>query len=160
MNSRALSMSTHRSTVKSCVVVDGNYISTAGVTAGLDRALLVASLLRSAKFAKEIQLDIQYAPNPIFNSGTPEQAQNRVIDAFFTIHGASKQIREAEPCRFAAKLGIKIDAVDVEPWAARAAITAGQRCAQPLHIRHATRLDWISDRFESNRALACGAQAI
>jgi cyclohexyl-isocyanide hydratase len=96
--------------VKSRVVVDGNYVSTAGVTAGLDGALLVASLLRGDKVAEEIQLDIQYAPNPIFHSGTPEQAQNDVIDAFFKIYGANKQAREAEARRFATKLGIKVDA--------------------------------------------------
>jgi cyclohexyl-isocyanide hydratase len=98
------------SPVKSRVVVDGNYISTAGVTAGLDGALLVASLLRGAEVAEEIQLDIQYAPNPIFHSGTPEQARNGVIDAFFEIYGANKQAREAEARRFATKLGVRVDA--------------------------------------------------
>jgi cyclohexyl-isocyanide hydratase len=96
--------------VKSRVVVDGNYVSTAGVTAGIDGALLVASLLRGDKVAEEIQLDIQYAPNPIFHSGTPEQAQNDVIDAFFEIYGANKRAREAEAHRFATKLGVKVDA--------------------------------------------------
>jgi cyclohexyl-isocyanide hydratase len=96
--------------VKSRVVVDGNYISAAGVTAGLDGALLVASLLRGDKVAEEIQLDIQYAPNPVFHSGTPEQAQSDVIDAFFKIYGANKQAREAEARRFATKLGVKVGA--------------------------------------------------
>lgn len=98
------------SPVKSRVVVDGNYISAAGVTAGLDGALVVASLLRGDKVAEEIQLDIQYAPNPVFHSGTPEQAQKDVIDAFFGIYGANKQAREAEARRFATKLGVKADA--------------------------------------------------
>lgn len=96
--------------VKSRVVVDGNYVSTAGVTAGLDGALLVASLLRGDKVAEEILLDIQYAPNPIFHSGTPEEAHDDVIDAFFRVYGTNKHAREAEARRFAAKLGVKADA--------------------------------------------------
>jgi cyclohexyl-isocyanide hydratase len=56
------------------VVVDGNMISAAGVTAGLDAALVIASLLRGDAAAQEIQLAIEYAPNPVFHSGTPESA--------------------------------------------------------------------------------------
>lgn len=52
------------------VVVDGNFISAAGVTAGLDGALALVSLLRGDAAAQEIQLAIEYAPNPIFQSGT------------------------------------------------------------------------------------------
>lgn len=96
--------------IRSRVVVDGNYISTAGVTAGLDGALVVASLLRGDKVAEEIQLDIQYAPNPIFHSGTPEEADRDVVDAFYRIYGANKTAREIEAHRFAAKLGVKVDA--------------------------------------------------
>ncbi|MBV9386413.1 MAG: DJ-1/PfpI family protein [Chroococcidiopsidaceae cyanobacterium CP_BM_ER_R8_30] len=44
---------------RSRVVIDGNYISTAGVTAGLDGALKVAAMLRGNEVAQEIQLDIE-----------------------------------------------------------------------------------------------------
>jgi cyclohexyl-isocyanide hydratase len=96
--------------IKSRVVVDGNYISTAGVTAGLDGALVVASLIRGDKVAEEIQLDIQYAPNPVFHSGTPEEADSDVIEAFFRIYGQNKQARESEAHRFGTKLGVKVTA--------------------------------------------------
>ena len=46
------------------VVVDGNIISAAGVTAGLDAALVLVSLLRGDAAAQEIQLAIEYAPQP------------------------------------------------------------------------------------------------
>ena len=59
------------------VVVDGNLISAAGVTAGLDAALVLVSLLRGDAAAQEIQLAIEYAPNPVFHSGTPESAPAR-----------------------------------------------------------------------------------
>jgi len=51
---------------KSRVVVDGNLVSAAGVTAGLDGALVVASLLRGDPAAEEIQLSIEYAPARFF----------------------------------------------------------------------------------------------
>ncbi len=88
------------------VVVDGNYISTAGVTAGLDGSLKIASILRGDLVAQEIQLDIEYAPDPPFHSGTPETAPPDVIQAFFARYGHVKESREAEARRFAARLGV------------------------------------------------------
>ena len=88
------------------VVVDGNYVSTAGVTAGLDGALLVAALLRGDAVAQEIQLDIEYAPEPLFHSGTPEQASEAVVARFFEMYGRNKAAREDEARRFAHVLGM------------------------------------------------------
>lgn len=64
------------------VVVDGNLISAAGVTAGLDAALVLVSLVRGDAAAQEIQLAIEYAPNPIFHAGTPESAPPEVLERF------------------------------------------------------------------------------
>jgi cyclohexyl-isocyanide hydratase len=61
------------------VVVDQNLVSTAGVTAGIDGALRVAALLRGDLAAQEIQLFMQYAPDPPFQSGTPETAPAEVL---------------------------------------------------------------------------------
>lgn len=63
------------------VVVDGKLISAAGVTAGLDGALRLAALLRGDTVAQEIQLNIQYAPEPPFHSGTPATAPTAVLRA-------------------------------------------------------------------------------
>jgi len=90
---------------KARVVVDGNYISTAGVTAGLDGSLKIASILRGDLVAQEIQLDIEYAPDPPFHSGTPQTAPPEVLQAFFARYGNVKESREAEARRFATKLG-------------------------------------------------------
>lgn len=65
--------------VNARVVVDQNLVSTAGVTAGIDGALRVASLLRGDQAAQEIQLFMQYAPDPPFKSGTPETAPADVL---------------------------------------------------------------------------------
>jgi cyclohexyl-isocyanide hydratase len=63
------------------VVVDGNIITAAGVTAGIDGALRLAALLRGDEAAQRIQLDIQYAPDPPFSAGSPGTAPKQVLDA-------------------------------------------------------------------------------
>ena len=92
--------------VKSRVVVDRKLISTAGVTAGLDGALTVAAMLHGRQTAEEIQLDIEYAPDPPFHSGTPETAPPDVVEVLFARYGPVKESREAEARRFARRLGI------------------------------------------------------
>jgi cyclohexyl-isocyanide hydratase len=84
--------------------VDRNYISTAGVTAGLDGSLKIASIIRGDVVAQEM-LDIEYAPDPPFHSGAPETAPPEVVQAFFARYGSVKESREAEARRFATKLG-------------------------------------------------------
>ncbi len=74
------------------VVIDGDVVSTAGVTAGIDGALRVAALLRGEQKAQEIQLSIQYAPDPPFNSGTPETAPPQVFEA---VRSAFQQLADA-----------------------------------------------------------------
>ena len=92
--------------VKSRVVVDGKLISTAGVTAGLDGALTVAAMLGGRRAAEEIQLDIEYAPDPPFHSGTPETAASDLVKALLARYGPVKESREAEARRFARRFGI------------------------------------------------------
>jgi cyclohexyl-isocyanide hydratase len=94
--------------VRSRVVVDGNLVTAAGVTAGLDSALVVASLLRGDAIAQEIQLSIQYAPNPAFHSGTPDTAPAEVLQAFNESYSTIAVSREAEARRFAAILGVAV----------------------------------------------------
>lgn len=92
------------------VVVDGNLITAAGVTSGIDGALVVTSLLRGDKVAEEVQLAIQYAPNPVFNSGEPATAAPDVIASFLAGYAPDKAARQAEAVRFAGKLGVKVNA--------------------------------------------------
>lgn len=63
------------------VVVDGNIITAAGITAGIDGALRLAALLRGDEAAQRIQLDIQYSPEPPFSAGSPGTAPKQVLDA-------------------------------------------------------------------------------
>ena len=61
------------------VVRDGNIITGGGVTAGIDFALTVAAELAGPILAQSIQLGIEYAPAPPFDSGNPETAPPEVL---------------------------------------------------------------------------------
>jgi hypothetical protein len=68
----------------------------------LDAALVVVSLLRGDAAAQEIQLAIEYAPNPVFNSGTPESAPHEVLRSFQTKYQPIGTAREAEAISYTA----------------------------------------------------------
>jgi cyclohexyl-isocyanide hydratase len=63
------------------VVRDGNAITGGGVTAGIDIALNIVADLRGPAVAKMIQLALEYAPAPPFNSGRPETAEPETVAA-------------------------------------------------------------------------------
>ena len=96
------------------VVVDGNWVFAAGVTAGIDGALRVAAELRGEDAAKAIQLYMVYAPEPPFDSGTPETAPAAILaQARQSVAGITAQ-REATARRVAARLGIAVAAPAAE----------------------------------------------
>jgi cyclohexyl-isocyanide hydratase len=88
------------------VVVDGNLVTTAGVTAGIDGALRVASILRGDDVAQNIQLFLEYAPEPPFNSGTPATAPARIVEAARNSAAAMVEKRLATAKRIAQRLGV------------------------------------------------------
>lgn len=78
------------------VVRDGNAITGGGVTAGIDIALTIAAELAGDDVAKMIQLAIEYAPAPPFNSGRPETAEEKTVAAVKQLFsGFAQQRREA-----------------------------------------------------------------
>ena len=88
------------------VVVDGSYVFAAGVTAGIDGALRLAAELRGDDVAQAIQLYMAYAPEPPFNSGTPETAPPAILrQARQSVQGMTER-REATARRIAARLGV------------------------------------------------------
>jgi cyclohexyl-isocyanide hydratase len=91
------------------VVVDSKHVTAAGVTAGIDGALRVAAILRGDRVAQEIQLAIEYAPEPPFDSGTPETAPPEVLEAVRgRIRGLTDRRRDTAR-RIAAKLGVSTE---------------------------------------------------
>ena len=61
------------------VVRDGNIVTGGGVTAGIDFALTLIAEMAGADMAQAIQLGIEYAPAPPFDSGTPESAPPAIL---------------------------------------------------------------------------------
>ncbi|MGE0214482.1 DJ-1/PfpI family protein [Mycolicibacterium sp.] len=62
-------------------VRDGKYLSGGGVSASIDFALMVAAELVDDTYAQMLQLYIEYAPEPPFNSGHPSTASPQVLAA-------------------------------------------------------------------------------
>ena len=86
------------------VVRDGNVFTGGGVTAGIDFALTMVAELAGAPVAQAIQLQIEYAPAPPFDSGTPETASPEVLAAVRARGARMRQARDAIAARAAARL--------------------------------------------------------
>ena len=93
--------------VQARVVIDGKHLSAAGATAGIDGALRVASLLRGRQIAEEIQLSMEYAPEPPFRSGTPQTAPPEVSQVVQASYREIADRRLATARRCAQRLGIE-----------------------------------------------------
>jgi len=90
------------------VVVDGDWVFAAGVTAGIDGALRLAAGLRGVEAAQAIQLYMAYAPEPPFDSGTPETAPPAILaQARHAVRDITAQ-REATARRVAARIGLDV----------------------------------------------------
>src|SRR5436189_3342518 len=61
------------------VCVDRNRVTGGGVTAGIDFALTLVSLLVDRQTAEMIQLRLEYNPAPPFNAGSPESAPPEIL---------------------------------------------------------------------------------
>jgi len=92
------------------VVFDGAWIFAAGVTAGIDGALRLAAELRGDEAAQSIQLQMAYAPEPPFESGTPESAPPAILEQARRSARTITTQREQTARRVAAKLGIPVSA--------------------------------------------------
>jgi cyclohexyl-isocyanide hydratase len=90
------------------VVTDGHIVSAAGVTAGIDGALRVAADLCGVDVAEAIQLSIAYAPEPPFNSGTPQSASPAVLERVRCSYRTITAQRERTARSVADRLGIAI----------------------------------------------------
>lgn len=88
------------------VVIDGDWIFAAGVTAGIDGALRLAAMLRGEASARAIQLMMQYAPEPPFDSGTPRTAAPETVAAVRAASAALIARREATARAIAREFGI------------------------------------------------------
>ena len=94
------------------VVVDGNWVFAAGVTAGIDGALRLAAELRGDAVAQTIQLQMAYAPEPPFDSGTPTTAPAAILEqARHSLRDITAQRRQTA-LRVATRLGIAVPVIE------------------------------------------------
>lgn len=62
-------------------VFDGKYVTSAGVSAGIDMALALAGRIAGDEMAQRIQLAIEYDPQPPYNAGAEAGAPPGVVAA-------------------------------------------------------------------------------
>jgi transcriptional regulator GlxA family with amidase domain len=61
------------------VVIDGKYITAAGVSAGIDMALELVGRIAGAPAAQAIQLMVEYDPRPPYRAGSPGKAPPNLV---------------------------------------------------------------------------------
>ena len=85
--------------VEERVVEDGNVITGAGVTSGIDFALLFAARVAGEEEARRIQLQIEYDPAPPFPGGSPASADPADVAALKERGAALREKRIAVATR-------------------------------------------------------------
>lgn len=88
------------------VVIDTNIISAAGVASGIDFALQLVEILEDTETAQKIQLMIEYAPQPPFNSGSVSTADPELVEA------VRKMMSREEQKKIAIDIGRKLGFVE------------------------------------------------
>jgi len=91
--------------VREQVVIDGNIVTGAGVTSGIDFALKLAAILDGEQVAREIQLQIEYEPEPPFDSGSPERAAPETLATVKARLAKLGEERRAVAARVGRRLG-------------------------------------------------------
>jgi cyclohexyl-isocyanide hydratase len=90
------------------VVVDGKHVSAAGVSSGIDGALRVVQLLCGDPVAQAIQLQLQYAPEPLFPGGTLQTSPPEIVHLCRSAVREISQQRLATARRVARRLGVTL----------------------------------------------------
>jgi len=88
------------------IVIDGRVITGAGVTTGIDFALKLAAELESEEVAREIQLQIEYDPDPPFDSGSPRTAAPEMVARVRSRLARLNEERRTVAERVGRKLGV------------------------------------------------------
>ncbi len=89
---------------KTRVCVDRNRVTGGGVTAGIDFALTLVSILFDRSTAEAIQLRLEYSPSPPFDAGSPDTAPPEILARLKERIAAGKERRSTANRRAAARL--------------------------------------------------------
>lgn len=108
------------------VVFDGDVVSAAGVSAGIDMALALTARVHDEETAKALQLLIEYDPQPPFDSGSPDKAAASTLRTAARMLLGDAPLRTAGPPRGGAH-GRRPSSADGRPTCApRGGRAAGQ----------------------------------
>jgi putative intracellular protease/amidase len=77
------------------VVEQGKVITAAGVSSGIDMALVLAARVAGDDVARAIQLGIEYDPEPPFDSGSPSKAGAEIVQLVTQLARAEQAELEA-----------------------------------------------------------------
>jgi len=86
------------------MTVDGNIYTAGGVTSGIDMALHVAAVIAGDEAAQQLQLQIEYDPEPPFRTGTPFVAPPAIVERAMMATKERRLIRENAVAQAAAAL--------------------------------------------------------
>ena len=86
------------------VARDGNIITGGGVTAGIDFAFTVLAEIAGEDFAQTVQLGLEYAPAPPFDSGHPSTASAGIRQRFDAVRAKMMEQRTEEARKAAAMM--------------------------------------------------------
>ena len=64
------------------VVVDGKYVTAAGVSSGIDMGLALLGTIAGERVAQSVQLLTEYDPQPPYDAGSPEKAPADMVAEF------------------------------------------------------------------------------
>lgn len=62
------------------VVIDGKYVTAAGVSSGIDMGLTLLGTLAGDRFARSVQLLTEYDPQPPYDAGSPDKAPADLVE--------------------------------------------------------------------------------
>ncbi|PSJ40383.1 DJ-1/PfpI family protein [Allosphingosinicella deserti] len=86
------------------VVIDRDRVTGAGVTSGIDFALVLAARIFGDELARAAQLTMEYDPKPPFSGGSPVHAEPSLTQTVVAAAAEFQALREAAARRAAAKL--------------------------------------------------------
>ena len=76
------------------VVIDGKYVTGAGVSAGIDMALTLVAEVYGPEMAQAVQLGIEYDPQPPHDAGAPEKAPKEIVELVTAVFTAQTNVAE------------------------------------------------------------------
>ncbi|MCQ4206399.1 DJ-1/PfpI family protein [Streptomyces longispororuber] len=66
------------------VVLDGKYVTAAGVSSGIDMGLTLLGRIAGDEHAQAVQLLTEYDPQPPYDAGSPQKAPAHLVEEFRT----------------------------------------------------------------------------